>query len=455
MIESGSAPEPEEPEEIGFPAFATRNTTRVGGADSIATRRGVALASYPSLGGVGGPPAVILAPADTWQEALAATPLTAAPVEAPLLLGSADEVPEPDRRRRSTGSRPRDSRTSTAPRSSRSGTSPPPTASRRWRSTGADAAEIAATSTPSAAKLTGEEDPAHLLVVSSDRRRPRDAGGRLGRAIGRSDPVRRRRRGARVDGEGRRQAPRHPGLRPRARVGDLGEGDRARSRRRARARSTRVGEEDPVENSIAFARFVDGDFGWNINDPGHGFMIANSRGRSTRRSAAPLSAGGKPGPLLVTDDAEVVPDAAAGIPQRHAARLTSTIPSRAVYNHVWLLGDPAAISVPFQAQVDELTKLAPVEAGTSSPRGSAPTPTSPRPTTAKTSEATRTPTGADKPADYRPNPRERGWAPGDERGRASRPAQPGAPARRSRTSARSPAPPPPTSRSRSATGSRR
>jgi hypothetical protein len=35
-------------------------------------------------------------------------------------------------------------------------------------------------------------------------------------------------------------------------------------------------------------------------------------------------------------------------------------PTRAVFNHVWIIGNSDAISVPFQVQVDQLTKLAPV-----------------------------------------------------------------------------------------------
>ena len=35
-------------------------------------------------------------------------------------------------------------------------------------------------------------------------------------------------------------------------------------------------------------------------------------------------------------------------------------PTRAVFNHVWIIGNSEAISVPFQVQVDQLTKLAPV-----------------------------------------------------------------------------------------------
>ncbi len=123
---------------------------------------------------------------------------------------------------------------------------------------------------------------------------------------------------------------------------------------------TRVGAEDPVANALAFARYVDGDFGWNINDPGHGFVIADTERPLDAVAAAPLAtSGGTPGPLLLTDDPDKVPD-------QLAAFLADTQPgfvddpSRAVFNRIWILGDEAAISAGFQAQVDELTRLVPV-----------------------------------------------------------------------------------------------
>ena len=61
--------------------------------------------------------------------------------------------------------------------------------------------------------------------------------------------------------------------------------------------------QDPVENAIAFARYASGSFGWNINDPGHGFVIASASRPLDAAAAAPLSASGTWGPLLVTDDA--------------------------------------------------------------------------------------------------------------------------------------------------------
>jgi hypothetical protein len=36
----------------------------------------------------------------------------------------------------------------------------------------------------------------------------------------------------------------------------------------------RVSGEDPVANAIALARYDEGSFGWNVNDPGHGFIVA-------------------------------------------------------------------------------------------------------------------------------------------------------------------------------------
>ena len=53
-------------QDLGFPAFATKNTTRVAGADPVADAAGVALAVFPSTGGVPGPAAVTLVDDDDW-----------------------------------------------------------------------------------------------------------------------------------------------------------------------------------------------------------------------------------------------------------------------------------------------------------------------------------------------------------------------------------------------------
>src|SRR5207247_586734 len=83
---------PQSASDLGFPAFATRNTTRVGGVDPIDDAAGAALAAYPSSGNVPGPAAVSLVPASSWQDGIAAASLTAPPIGAPVLIGGG-EVP--------------------------------------------------------------------------------------------------------------------------------------------------------------------------------------------------------------------------------------------------------------------------------------------------------------------------------------------------------------------------
>jgi hypothetical protein len=59
-------PQPEAAQDLGFPEFATKNTTRVAGADVAADAAAVALAVYPSTGGVPGPDAVSLVDSRDW-----------------------------------------------------------------------------------------------------------------------------------------------------------------------------------------------------------------------------------------------------------------------------------------------------------------------------------------------------------------------------------------------------
>jgi hypothetical protein len=140
--------------------------------------------------------------------------------------------------------------------------------------------------------------------------------------------------------------------------------------------ATRVSGPDPVANAIAFARYVNGSFGWNINDPGHGFVIANASRPLDAAAAAPLSASGDWGPLLVTDDADVVPATLRGYLLDVKPGYADD-PTRAVYNHIWLMGDATAMSVPFQSQVDDLAELVPIRSGSGQTQFGAPPGTAP------------------------------------------------------------------------------
>jgi hypothetical protein len=122
---------------------------------------------------------------------------------------------------------------------------------------------------------------------------------------------------------------------------------------------TRIGGTDPVRNAIAFARYSDPNFGWGVVDPGHGVVFANARRPSDAAAAAPLSASGTYGPLLLLEDANELP-----LP---LGRFLLDIqpgyerdPVRGVYNHGWLIGDETAISLPVQSRIDSLLEISPV-----------------------------------------------------------------------------------------------
>jgi hypothetical protein len=124
----------------------------------------------------------------------------------------------------------------------------------------------------------------------------------------------------------------------------------------------RVSGEDPVDNAISLARYARGDFGWNVNDPGHGFVVARSDEPLAAAISSPLSASGTWGPLLLTDDADTLPSALRDYLLDIKPGYT-TDPTRAFYNHVWVIGDQEAIDVTQQAEIDQLAELAKIGGG--------------------------------------------------------------------------------------------
>src|SRR5690348_1008108 len=85
---------PQAGQKLGFPAVATKNTTRVAGGDPVADAAGVALATYPARTEESKPTAVILAEVRDWRTGLAASVLAAKPIRAPLLFADGDKIPD-------------------------------------------------------------------------------------------------------------------------------------------------------------------------------------------------------------------------------------------------------------------------------------------------------------------------------------------------------------------------
>lgn len=340
------------PEELGFPAFATKNTTRVGGSDAAANAAGVALATFPATGGVEGPAAVTLVPSSDWAAGIAASVLAADPIRAPVLISDRDEVPE-QTETAIDALRPDGSADTSNAQAFRIGDVEAPEGTRTIEVPAAAPAEAAEAVDRLRERLT-DRAPRNIVVVSTHD--PEFAMPAAAWSARSGDPVLFVERD-RVPEPTLDALKRHKGtpvflLGPESVASDKV----VRELEKAAPAVERISGEDPVANAIAFARFDAGTFGWNVADPGHGLVIANATRPLDAAAAAPLSAAGKWGPLLVTDDADAVPAPLRGYLLDIKPGYRSD-PTRAFYNHAWLIGNNNALSVGFQAQVDELLEL--------------------------------------------------------------------------------------------------
>lgn len=359
-------PVPEETEDLGFPAFATKNTTRVAGPDPISDAAAVALAVFPSTGGVPGPAAVTLVDADDWQSGLAASSLVAEPVGAPILVTESGEVPSiTSSAIRALG--PQGSSATAGRQIFTVGAAAKPEGFDSLEVEGANAAEIAAGIDELRERLAGEPD--HIVVVSSDE--PALAMPAAAWAARSGDPVLFVQR-ERLPPPTADALERHEDV-PVYVLGSESaiEPQTMKEIKELAPKATRIGAKDPTENSIEFARYSGGSFGWNINDPGHGFVIASTTRPLDAGVASPLSASGTWGPLLVSESGDTVPASLRGYLLDLKPGYEDD-PTRALYNHVWLIGDTAALSVDFQAQLDEIAEVAPVTSGSGSEAVAAP-----------------------------------------------------------------------------------
>ena len=350
---------------LGFPLVATRNTTRISGPDPTADAAAAALATHPPAPNVNPPQAAVLVPDDLWQSGIAASVLAGPPNRMPVLVSGKSSVPD------ATAQALVQLNPSGAVTAGRTavfsvGGAAVPSGFRAGKLHGDTPAEIAGSIDELRQRLVKSE-PQHILVVSSDE--PGFAMPAAAWAARSSDPVL---------FTGRNQVPsatlaalrRHAAaavyvLGPESVISKAALSQIAR----VSASVQRVGARGVAQNSIAFARYTDGTFGWNINDPGHGMELANSDRPLDAAAAASLASSGMWGPLLVTDTADALP------PDLRSFLLDikpgyATDPTRAVYNHVWLMGDATAIGGEVQAEVDELAELAPV--AETAPQGASP-----------------------------------------------------------------------------------
>jgi hypothetical protein len=344
--------------ELGYPAFATANTTRVGGSDPASNAAATALAVFPATTPVQRPAAVTLVDEGDWEAAIAAAVLVAAPVRAPVLLSGPDGSPDPTSEALSALDPQGSADTGGAGAFTVGHVAEPDGVEKVTHAKGRGAVAAAALARLRD-RLFGSA-PAHVLVVPSDQ--PDFAMPAAAWAARSGDPVlfSGRDKLPKATAAALRRHPKVPVyvLGPSAAISS----DVFREIAATAARVHRVSGEDPVANAIAFARYDDGGFGWNINDPGHGFVVARSDSPLDAAAVAPLSAAGTWGPLLLTDSAATLPPALRDYFLDVKPGYT-TDPTRAFYNHVWVIGDQEAIDVNQQAEIDELAELAKIGGG--------------------------------------------------------------------------------------------
>jgi hypothetical protein len=351
--EEEQTPAAEAAEELGYPSFATNNTTRVGGSDPATTAAGVALAVFPSAKAAQRPTAVTLVDEDDWQGAVAASVLMSAPVRAPLLVTANEDLPDPTAQALDTLS-PQGSSATGKAQAFVIGPAAPPDDLRTTEVKASSPSGLAA----KVAELRDDlfkKPPAHIVLAPEE-----DSAFAMPAAAWAA------RSGDPVLFSGREKLPGATAtqLRGAAKVPVFVLGpssaissDVVREVAKIGNPVRRVAAEDPVENAIALARYSSGGFGWNVNDPGHGLVVARSDDPIDAAIAAPLSASGTWGPLLLTDDDATLPRALREYLLDSKPGYT-TDPTRAFYNHVWVIGDQEAIDVNQQAEIDQLAELA-------------------------------------------------------------------------------------------------
>jgi putative cell wall binding repeat protein len=336
---------------LGFPAFATKNTTRVGGADAIANAAGVSRAVFPGPSVKTRPRVVALVDSRDWRAGIAAAVLASQPIGAPLLFSDGTDLPTASEDALAALA-PTGSKDAGGAQVIRVGDVARPAGLKATDVTGADPFSLARALDAFSAAARGKESSAVVVASADDPGYAMPAAAWAAKA---GDPVLYVRRNA-VPAQTRaalaaHRKPRIYVLGPPETISDAVVKALGRL-----GTVTRIGSGDPVRSSIDFARFTDGQFGWGVIDPGHGLSFARADRPLDAVAAAPLSASGTFGPLILLSNADTidqpVSDYLLDIQPGY-----SKDPVRGVYNHGWVIGDDKAISVAVQSQIDELLEI--------------------------------------------------------------------------------------------------
>ena len=353
VVGQGSDDE-EAAQSLGFPGFATKNTTRVGGTDPIADAAGVAQAVYPSRSRDTRPAVVTLVDSKDWRAAISAAQLMSRPLRAPVLLSDGEDMPEATQSALDELG-PTGAQKAGDAQVIRVGKTAKVEDAKTTDLEGADAAALAQAIDRLHTAAAG--GPSRAVVVAPSTA-PEYAMPAAAWAAKEGDPVlwsdKDKLPAATKAAITAHQRPRIYVLAPKSAISDavvkeLGELGTTR----------RITGADPSASAVAFARFDDGRFGWNAVDPGHGLVFATTERPADAAAAAGLSGSGTYGPLLVVTEPNTLPASV----QNYLLDIQPGYdddPVRGVYNHGWVIGDEKAISIDVQSRIDALLEIQPV-----------------------------------------------------------------------------------------------
>lgn len=339
---------------LGFPAVATRNTSRISGSDPSAISIAAALASYPTVGPGTPPAAATIASDDQWQAGILAATLAAAPINAPLILAPDGTLSE-DGETVISEFDPEGSPLTGEKEVFAIGKVAPPSGYETSKVNAKDPASLAVKVAELKADLTDAPPAAFVVVSSEDAEFATPAAAwaaRSGDVVLFSDrdsvPA------ATLDFLKKKENADVPVFV----LGPTGAVSAEALEQLGKVSKTveRVGGADPVAAALELVRFSSGTFGWNLNDPGHGFVVARSDRPMDAIAVASLSTGGTWPALLLTDSADKLPQDVSDYLLDNQPGYVDD-PTRAVFDRIWIIGDESLISVNQQAVIDASVEL--------------------------------------------------------------------------------------------------
>jgi hypothetical protein len=344
----------------GAVSLATRNTTRVGGADVASDAAGVARTAYPGLTTATRPQAVVLVDERNWPAALAASSLASAPLGAPLLYAEGGSLPEVTSKTLRTLA-PVGATALGGAQVIRIGTSATVPSG--------DLIHSLPIATPAVMAQAVER----LLVSANGGKAPHQAilvPANVPRALTMPAAGLAAQSGAPILFVTRGHVPRATAQvleslhRPSIFVIDpAGVGHVAMDELGHYGTVTPIAPSTSegmgvAANAVAVARYTNGTFGWGVKEPGHGLVFANAARPFDAPAAAILSATGDYGPLLLLEAPTQIPSALSGyLGDIQPGYSATSPPVKGIYNHGWLIGDERAISAVTQAELDSLLEI--------------------------------------------------------------------------------------------------